>query len=104
MQLLSTSKDILNIAISVSVVAVAFFICWILMYLALSFKKILGIVDDVSKTVKIVKEKAENFTSYFLLIGEGIKKILEYIKDSEGKKRAAKKKPVGSDDGYSDQI
>jgi hypothetical protein len=102
MSFLSTSKDILNIAIAVSVIGVAFFICWILLYMALSFKKIHGIVDDVSKTVKTVKEKAENFTSYFLLIGEGIKKILEYIKDAEGKKKTAKKKTIEPEDGFSE--
>ncbi len=83
MNYLQTSHDILNIVLAVSAGAVAFFVCWLLLYMVLSFRKAYRMIDDIGKIIQTVKEKAENFSAYFYFIGEGIKKILELLGDKE---------------------
>ena len=92
-----TSKDFLNIAIGVAVVGLAGFSCWAVYYLARILGQLFKItkemrdrISKVDELIKTIKEKVEHSTSYLLLIGEGVKKLVEVIKDRtepKGKKK-----------------
>jgi len=86
--MLENSRDFLNIAIAVSVAGFAIFACLALYYFARileqSFKVVKEMRDRLSKIdelVQTLKEKIEHSTSYLLLIGEGVKKLVEVIKE-----------------------
>ena len=98
--MLNTSRDLLNVLLAVSIFGISVFICFLLYYMAVSIRQFYKIakdlrlvIDDAGKVVKVFREKAEGSISYMLLMGEGIKTVLEYVKDKEGigKKRASKK-------------
>lgn len=88
----------MNIVKAVSIGCISFFICWGLFYLVMSGRKLYlivkeagDIVNNLKETTRHIKEKVEFSASYFMLIGEGVKKILEMMKDKE-KKRKRKEK------------
>ena len=99
MSFISDSKDLLYIVISISVLGLTFFICWTIYYLAMilkqSFKVVKEMRDRLHKIDEILaslKEKIESSASYLLLIGEGVKKLVEIIKERGDKKRKASRK------------
>lgn len=90
-----TSKDLLNIIITVSIFGLTFFICWAIFYFAQILRQIFKITKEmrgrlhkVDEVIQSFKEKIEHSTSYLLLIGEGVKKLVEMVKKpyGEGKK------------------
>ena len=94
-----TSKDLLNIAIAVSVVGLAVFICWAIYYFAMIlrqgfkiFREMRNRLHKIDEVIKTLKEKIEHSTSYLLLIGEGVKKLVEVAKDYAGKDEDKKTK------------
>ena len=95
--MLNTSHDILNIVLAISIGAVAFFICWGLFYIVMVGRQIRRmmretgeIVTNIKDTTIIFKEKVEHSASYFSLIAEGFKKLIELVTDKEKKSRKAK--------------
>ncbi|MEA3398623.1 MAG: hypothetical protein U9R06_02675 [Patescibacteria group bacterium] len=93
-----TSKDFLNIAIGIGVIGIAVFACFAIYY----FVRILGQIFKITKemherlhrideVIKAFKEKIEHSTSYLLLIGEGVKKLVEVIKDRTDKDKKKEK-------------
>lgn len=83
-----TSKDILNIVLAVSVFGISFFICWSLFYFTMIIKNMFSVVkklkdtiDKVDDAVKSFKDKVESTSSYLPLIGEGVKKLVDLMKD-----------------------
>jgi len=96
MSLLNNSQDLLYIAISISVLILAIFTCWAIYYLARilqqSFQTIKEMRDRLHKVDEIMsslKEKIDHSASYLLLIGEGIKKLVEIVKERGEKKKSA---------------
>jgi CHASE3 domain sensor protein len=94
-----TSKDFLNIAIGVAVVGVAGFSCWAIYYTARILQQVFKTVKEmrewiakVDDLIKTIKDKIEHSTSYLLLISEGVKKLVEVIKDRTGDGKEKKKK------------
>ena len=88
-----TSQDILNIAKAVAVIALAGFLCWATAYIALilrdlykTAKEIRAWVKKIDEIIAILKDKIESSASYVILIGEGIKKMLEIMHDRKDKK------------------
>ena len=106
--MLQTSKDVLNITLSVSVAALSVFICWGLYYLIASARslfrtikeleniiaRVAGIADSINEQVKTsfekinglvasVKDKINNAGSYFLIISEVLKNIFEFIREKK---------------------
>ena len=82
------SKDLLNIAIAAAIVGLAAFSCWAVYYLARILGQVFKIIKEmrerihkVDDLIKTLKNKIEHSTSYLLLIGEGIKKLVEVIKE-----------------------
>mgnify|MGYP001587390991 CR=1 FL=1 len=103
MNLLDGSQDLLNIVLSFCVLWLTIFIAWFIYYLAMTMRQIFMTVKEtrrkinkIDEAIKAFKEKIEHSTSYLLLIGEGIKKLVEVTKtkteDWVEKKSSAKKK------------
>lgn len=102
---ISESKDLLYMVISISILGLTFFICWAIYYLARILQqafqvtkemrdrlhKVDGIINSVEGMINSLKEKIDHSASYFLLIGEGIKKLVEIMKDRGEKKKRTKK-------------
>lgn len=101
-----TSRDILNIVLAVSIGAVAFFLCWILYYMAMSFrnlfrmsKDIREVVTEAKETVRAFKDKVREAATFFVMMSEGMKKVMDYIKNRDGKKEKKTKEKDGKEDG-----
>ncbi|OGF27833.1 hypothetical protein A2331_07045 [Candidatus Falkowbacteria bacterium RIFOXYB2_FULL_34_18] len=94
-----TSRDILNIVIAISVAGVAFFVCWLLFYFVMTTKQTFTIIREMRDRFRKVDEFASSFkqkldhsSAYLLLIGEGVKKLVEIAKDyKEGKPKKKRK-------------
>lgn len=96
---LQTSQDALNITKAVSLAVFVVFICWALFYFALILRDVYKMVKDVrgwihkiDEILNILKEKIESSASYLLLIGEGMKKLVEILRDRDEKRGKRKKK------------
>ncbi len=92
-----TSKDLLHIAIAVSVIGFTVFICWAIFYFAQILRQAFKVAKEmrerlhkVDEVIQSLKEKIEHSTSYLLLIGEGIKKLVEVVKEHTGKEKKKK--------------
>jgi hypothetical protein len=88
MDIINNSGDILNIVKAVSIGLLTIFVCWAIYYFAMilrqalkAFRELKGILEKISDAVDSFKEKIEHSTSYLMLIGEGIKKLTEIMKD-----------------------
>lgn len=78
---------------------IALFTGWFIYYLAMTAREgylmMRGMRERISKVDAIidsVKEKIEHSTSYLLLIGEGIKKLVEVAREYSGEGGKKKKK------------
>lgn len=94
MELIQTSKDLLYVIISFCILLVSVFFSWLLFYFAMIAKQlydlIKGVRDRIKKvddTIDAFREKIEHSTSYLLLIGEGIKKLVEVAINYQNKKK-----------------
>ena len=94
MSLLNNSKDALNLAIALSVIGFTFFLCWTIFYMAMILRHVLKSVKEmremirkIEEVIKTIKEKVESSISYLLLISEGMKKLVEVIKNHSDKKK-----------------
>lgn len=75
------------------------FIAWFIYYLAmtvrqvfLSAKEMRERVHRVDELIDSAKEKIEHSTSYLMLIGEGVKKLVEVVREYSGKDQVKKNK------------
>jgi hypothetical protein len=82
-----TSKDILNIVLAVSIASFTFFVCWSLFYLSMTLQQIFHAarsmrkrLDAIDEVIKALKDKIDNSASYLLLLGEGVKKLVEVLR------------------------
>lgn len=111
MEIIQSSKDLLYVAASFSLVLISVFAAWLIFYMAMIAKEFYDIIKGVRNTIDKVdeaiiafKEKIEHSASYLLLIGEGMKKLVDLAKgyayrkkeredeDGEKPKSKAKKK------------
>jgi hypothetical protein len=95
---IDTSKDILNLAIAFAIIFLSVFLAWLLYYFIMMARQMFQIVKEMRERInkidelaKAFKEKIEHSSSYLVLIGEGIKKLLEIIKERNEKKGRKKK-------------
>lgn len=91
--MLLTSGDILNWAIAISVLAVAFFICWALYLLintiskgAKIIKRAENLLFKAENLLDSVKNKVKSSASYLYLLTEMIKRFSSIIKDKKSHK------------------
>ncbi len=94
---INESKDLLYIVISISVLLFTIFSCWALYYFARilqqMFRAIKETRDRLTKLDELfcsLKEKIEHSASYLFLIGEGVKKLVELMRDRGEKKKKKK--------------
>jgi len=87
MELIQNSKDLLYVSASFSLFLVSIFIAWLIFYIAMIAKEFYDIIKGVRNTIDKVdeaiiafKEKIEHSASYLLLIGEGMKKLVDLAK------------------------
>ena len=87
------SKDILNLAIALAVVSLAGFGAWAVYYMARILQQVFKITKEarerihkLDELIKTIKDKVEHSTSYLLLIGEGVRKLVELGKSYVDKK------------------
>lgn len=92
----STSLDILNLVLSVSIAALTFFLCWALYYFIVSVQKIHQVVKRVEtgvaraeEIINIAKDKLKNSSAYFMILAEIAKKAMAFVE--EKRTTAAKK-------------
>ena len=84
--------------ISLSVLGLTFFICWATYYLAMILKQALQVIKEmrdrlhkIDEIMGSLKEKIEHSASYLMLIGEGVKKLVEIMRDRGEKKKKTKR-------------
>lgn len=82
-----TSSDILNWVLSLSIIAVAFFICYGLYSVISTFrkgmkiiKKFESLVFKVESLLDLVKNKVSSTSSYLYMISELVKKVTNIVK------------------------
>ena len=87
-----TTQDLLNTIKAVSIFGLAFFACWAIFYLAMILRQGFKVIKEtrerlhkVDGVIKALKEKIDHSASYLLLIGEGVKKLVEVVKEHTGK-------------------
>lgn len=92
------SQDLLNIVKAVSLFGFVAFTCWAIYYFVmilrqgfLIMKEMRERIHKIDETIHLFKEKIEHSTSYLLLIGEGMKKLVEVIKERSDKWEEKKK-------------
>jgi len=88
MWLIHTSKDLLLVIISLCVLLLSAMTAWLIFYFAMITKQFYDIIKGwrdrmkkIDAAIDAFKEKIEHSTSYLLLIGEGVKKLVELAKD-----------------------
>ena len=97
--MLTTSADVLNIVLALSVAVLTFFLCWAIYYFVASMQKIykltkkieMGLVK-IEEVVDIARSKLKNSSAYFMILGEIARKALEFVQEKKQKRRAAPKK------------
>jgi hypothetical protein len=99
MILIQDSKDLLLIVIAFCVLWLTIFTAWFIYYLAMITRQVFQIIKDVRRklekvdeVIETAKQKIEHSATYVALIGDGIKKIVELMKDRNEKKNTKKKK------------
>ena len=97
--MLENSQDLLNIIKAASLSLLVVFACWAIYYFAMILRQVFKIIKEaresfhkVSEVIEKFKEKIEHSASYLLLIGEGVKKIVEVLQDKNEKESKRKKK------------
>jgi hypothetical protein len=88
--MLENSRDILNWALALSSLTIAFFICWGLYYLISTFrrgfhliKKGEGLIFKVENLIDSIKSKVSSSASYLFMITELVKKVSRIIKNKQ---------------------
>lgn len=83
--MLETSRDILNLVLSLSVAIFVFFLCWALFYLIASARRTFRLIRRVEQGVEkaealidLIKEKVSSSASYLILLSNLVKKGMEF--------------------------
>ncbi|MDP3836722.1 MAG: hypothetical protein Q8Q67_01325 [bacterium] len=86
-----TSRDILNWVLAVSIGVLAFFLCWALYYFIASAQRIFKLVKQIERGVSkaeelidFIQQKISGSASYMVVIGELIKRGMEFAKNRRG--------------------
>lgn len=95
--MLTTSKDILFLTLSLSAVAITCFICWSLYYALMSLHDIRAILKSIRQKFDAlvnyagkVKEKTESTAMTATAVSKAVIDIVAYIKERKKKKKSKK--------------
>ena len=96
--MLENSKDLLNLVIAFCILWLTIFICWMIYYVALIFKRIHEVMEKVTNALEAVtefftkaKDRLEKATSSLTILLELGKKIYDSIAEKKTKSAKAKK-------------
>lgn len=99
-----TSRDILNMTLSVSVVILTIFICWGIYYGIKIIKGISDIIEQIQRTAQRVeqlvvdtKEKIERAFSAMNVTSNAVKGVMEYFAEKKREKNSAGQTESSSD-------
>lgn len=97
--MVSTSKDILYIVLSIAILWITVFFCWLLYYFVAIMREMRGSVKDIrdkihrlDDAVCHIKEKFERSISVFSVTGEAIKQLVSYLAEKKKEKKEKKRK------------
>lgn len=92
MYLIQTSRDLLNVVLVFCILWLTIFIAWFIYYLAMLMREAFKMtkemhqrINRVDEVITAFKEKIEHSASYLLLIGEGVKKLVDMGMKYSGK-------------------
>ncbi len=90
----STSGDILNIVLAISIVVLVFFLCWVIYYLVIATHKFYRIAKRAEKGVikaeeiiDTVQDKIKSSTPYMMMFSEFVKQAFTFVKEKKDKKK-----------------
>lgn len=93
-----TSSDVLNLVLSICIIALTFFLCWGIYYFVVAVqkwyritKKIETGVDEAEKIIFTVKEKLHGSAAYLLTLGDVAKKVFEFVQEKRSQSKARPK-------------
>ncbi len=97
MYLIQDSKDLLYVVLAFCILWLTVFLAWFIYYLSMIMRQTCQIIKEtrekinkVDEILKALKEKIEHSASYLALIGDGVKKLVEVIKEKSDKTRKHK--------------
>lgn len=89
-----TSRDILNWVLAASAGVLAFFLCWSLYYFIASAQRIFRLIKHVEQSVEkaealvdLIKEKINGSASYLMILGEILKRGVDFAKERSNRRR-----------------
>ncbi|MBI4276385.1 hypothetical protein HY629_00940 [Candidatus Uhrbacteria bacterium] len=95
---LDTSRDILNIVLSIAIIWLTVLLSWILWYILQIARGMRNVVEDIKDKVGVVgdvlhriREKLESTSTYLGLLVDVVKEGLTWVRE-RGAKRSAKRK------------
>jgi hypothetical protein len=95
----STSIDILNLVLALSIAVLSFFLCWAIYYFVVSaqmvhrlIKRIEQGVTKVEGVIETAQDKLRNSSAYFMILSEIAKKAMEFVKEKKETKKTNTKK------------
>jgi len=93
--MLETSKDLLNLVIAFCLLWFTIFLCWMIYYVALIFKRIHEVMEKVTTTLAAVsdffthaKDKLTNFGSTIATAVEVGKRVADFVEEKRENKKA----------------
>ncbi len=93
--MIETSKDLLYVVLSFSVLWLTIFLSWTLYYVIMMLRHANQLiasfrekVEKVCQAVEKIKEKFENTSAYLSLIGKAVEKMIDFV--SERRKKSKK--------------
>ena len=96
--LIESSGDVLNLVIAFCVLLFTFFSVWLIFYIAMIAKQGYQIIKEardkmkkIESVITSLKDKFDSSATHLALVAEGIKKIVDIVKDRKSKKSSAKK-------------
>ncbi|NTW22882.1 hypothetical protein HGA34_05095 [Candidatus Falkowbacteria bacterium] len=94
MYLFQSSQDVLNMTLAFCALLLSVLVGWFIFYLVMMvremFKAVHGVnekIERVGAVIDALKDKIEHSASYLLLIGEGVKKLVEIMVNNKTKKK-----------------
>ena len=93
--MLETSKDLLNLVIAFCLLWFTIFLCWMIYYVALIFKRIHEVMEKVTTTLDAVsgffthaKDKLTNLGSTISTAVEVGKRVADFVEEKRENKKA----------------
>ncbi len=94
-----TSTDVLNLILSVCISFLTIFLCWAIYYFIAFARSIRRIakkveqgVDKAEEVVEMAKQKLSNSSVYLSVLGNLVKKAMDFAKEKKEKTSKKKKK------------